>query len=425
MAGILCGCAPLRTVGYACDSGQRDHEAPDQHGPAESPALVLPTGGSLEPKSRLRFRHCTTRGAITSSSRPCSVSRPMAARGHELWLGTHPTGPATLADGRPLADVTGPLSYLLKVLARSRTAVAAGAPVAPAGTDRVRVLVNYLGAQILRSGTVRAQIDRWDDARPDNWQQPGGMGCRGNDTWSCTRERPVGPAICLVGSPWCSRSRVSSSTTCGAITSSSRRLLGVEPGRPAVGRAVARDPPQRPGHAGRRSPPRRRHRAAPLPAQGARRSRAAVAAGAPVARAGAGRVRRRSLPRSRAEAGAAVRADARSRRSAASGPSTPRSELLAELGADELATTLHDHGPGEALTALYRGQVARRPDRRGGRDERPARGAWVRPLADRYPGDPSVAVDAAAEPRAACARRGDPARRRATSTPTSAVPASS
>lgn len=35
----------------------------------------------------------------------------------ELWLGTHPSGPATLADGRPLADVTGDLPYLLKVLA--------------------------------------------------------------------------------------------------------------------------------------------------------------------------------------------------------------------------------------------------------------------------------------------------------------------
>jgi mannose-6-phosphate isomerase len=35
----------------------------------------------------------------------------------ELWLGTHPNGPATTADGTPLADVTGPLPYLLKVLA--------------------------------------------------------------------------------------------------------------------------------------------------------------------------------------------------------------------------------------------------------------------------------------------------------------------
>src|SRR5215216_5312069 len=35
----------------------------------------------------------------------------------ELWLGTHPNGPATLADGRPLRDVTGELPFLLKVLA--------------------------------------------------------------------------------------------------------------------------------------------------------------------------------------------------------------------------------------------------------------------------------------------------------------------
>ncbi len=35
----------------------------------------------------------------------------------ELWLGTHPRGPSMLADGTPLADRTGPLPYLLKVLA--------------------------------------------------------------------------------------------------------------------------------------------------------------------------------------------------------------------------------------------------------------------------------------------------------------------
>jgi len=34
----------------------------------------------------------------------------------ELWLGTHPNGPATVG-GRPLAAVSGPLPYLLKVLA--------------------------------------------------------------------------------------------------------------------------------------------------------------------------------------------------------------------------------------------------------------------------------------------------------------------
>jgi mannose-6-phosphate isomerase len=35
----------------------------------------------------------------------------------ELWLGTHPNGPAELADGRALVEVTGPLPFLLKILA--------------------------------------------------------------------------------------------------------------------------------------------------------------------------------------------------------------------------------------------------------------------------------------------------------------------
>ncbi len=35
----------------------------------------------------------------------------------EWWLGTHPGGPATLADGRALADASGELPYLLKLLA--------------------------------------------------------------------------------------------------------------------------------------------------------------------------------------------------------------------------------------------------------------------------------------------------------------------
>jgi mannose-6-phosphate isomerase len=38
----------------------------------------------------------------------------------EWWLGTHPTGPATLADGRELSAVTGDLPYLLKVLAAAQ-----------------------------------------------------------------------------------------------------------------------------------------------------------------------------------------------------------------------------------------------------------------------------------------------------------------
>lgn len=35
----------------------------------------------------------------------------------ELWFGTHPGGPSHLADGRTLESVTGPLPYLLKILA--------------------------------------------------------------------------------------------------------------------------------------------------------------------------------------------------------------------------------------------------------------------------------------------------------------------
>ena len=35
----------------------------------------------------------------------------------ELWIGTHPSGPATLDDGRKLRDVAGELPFLLKVLA--------------------------------------------------------------------------------------------------------------------------------------------------------------------------------------------------------------------------------------------------------------------------------------------------------------------
>src|SRR5262245_49819889 len=35
----------------------------------------------------------------------------------ELWLGTHPNGPAHFTDGRAISEVTGPLPFLLKVLA--------------------------------------------------------------------------------------------------------------------------------------------------------------------------------------------------------------------------------------------------------------------------------------------------------------------
>ncbi len=48
---------------------------------------------------------------------PRLVGRPADGRPWaELWLGTHPNGPATI-DGMPLHDVTGDLPFLLKVLA--------------------------------------------------------------------------------------------------------------------------------------------------------------------------------------------------------------------------------------------------------------------------------------------------------------------
>lgn len=45
-----------------------------------------------------------------------SDGRPWA----ELWLGTHADGPSTLADGRQLAEESGELPYLLKLLAAAR-----------------------------------------------------------------------------------------------------------------------------------------------------------------------------------------------------------------------------------------------------------------------------------------------------------------
>ena len=65
-------------------------------------------------------------------------------------------------------------------------------------------------------------------------------------------------------------------------------------------------------------------------------------------------------------------------------------ELLGELGADDLAMVLDRHGPCAALTALYRGRVAIEPIvAAASASERPE-SAWVRRLAERYPGDPSV-----------------------------------
>jgi mannose-6-phosphate isomerase len=45
------------------------------------------------------------------------VREPDGSPWAEFWLGTHPNGPSSLANGTPLAELTGSLPYLLKVLA--------------------------------------------------------------------------------------------------------------------------------------------------------------------------------------------------------------------------------------------------------------------------------------------------------------------
>lgn len=66
--------------------------------------------------------------------------------------------------------------------------------------------------------------------------------------------------------------------------------------------------------------------------------------------------------------------------------------LLDELGAYELAEVLAERGPGPALEGLYRGRVHVEPIVRAcAASDRPE-ARWVRDLADRYPGEPSVAA---------------------------------
>ena len=79
--------------------------------------------------ARTRRRGCgqaLRRGVTPTSFRSCSVCRDDTSRGPSCWLGTHANGPTLLDSGSPLADLTGELPYLLKVLCRSRAALAPG-----------------------------------------------------------------------------------------------------------------------------------------------------------------------------------------------------------------------------------------------------------------------------------------------------------
>ena len=196
----------------------------------------------------------------------------------------------------------------------------------------------------------------------------------------------------------------------GATASSSRACSARRPtGDHGPSSGSAPIPTDRPGSptAGRcgRSP------ATPVPAQGARRRRAAVVADPPDARPGGGRVRRRPLPRPRAEARAAVRADAVHAPTAVSGRSTPRSPCWTSSAPTSWRLPSPPAGrAGRSRRCTAGGCTSTRSS--GRCRERTARGAVVQRLAARYPGDPERRRDAAAQPRRAGARRGDAARTR-------------
>lgn len=66
--------------------------------------------------------------------------------------------------------------------------------------------------------------------------------------------------------------------------------------------------------------------------------------------------------------------------------------LLRDLGVDELAHVLADHGPGAALRGIYRRTIDAGSIIDACSDSARPEAEWVRRLADRYPGEPSVAA---------------------------------
>lgn len=66
--------------------------------------------------------------------------------------------------------------------------------------------------------------------------------------------------------------------------------------------------------------------------------------------------------------------------------------LLDTVGAVALATHLRDHGLGTTIADIYRGRIAPGPTIDACSGSERAEAVWVRRLAERYPGDPSVVV---------------------------------
>ena len=182
--------------------------------------------------------------------------------------------------------------------------------------------------------------------------------------------------------------------------------------RHAVGRAVARHPSVRNVATPRRARPRGRDGHASLPAQGARRRPAAVAANPPERRTGPSRLPGRPLPRPLPEARAAVCADGV--RGVLRRPPDRRDDRPPRGARPATALPPPSRPPGVAATiaALLRRQGRRRPDRRGVRREQPARGALGGAAGRAVPRRSERRRHAAAQLRPARTRRGDPARPR-------------
>jgi mannose-6-phosphate isomerase len=67
-------------------------------------------------------------------------------------------------------------------------------------------------------------------------------------------------------------------------------------------------------------------------------------------------------------------------------------ELLRDLGIDQLTGVVADHGPGVALRGIYRRTIDPTPIVAACSGSSRPEAEWVRRLADRYPGEPSVAA---------------------------------
>ena len=153
----------------------------------------------------------TTRGATTTFIPDLLGVEPDGRPWAELWLGTHPSGPATLTDGRPLDEVTGTLPYLLKVLAAAEplSLQAHPRPTQARGRVRRRPLP---GPRAEAGAAVRADPVRGVLRRPAGRRdiEPARRARRGaNWPTSCATARPAATRASAVHGAVCPASRSS------------------------------------------------------------------------------------------------------------------------------------------------------------------------------------------------------------------------